>query len=219
MKEGTDEAKKAWKDYLRRNEAEIPEWIAILYSHQRPIDTKQLNKDDLTSEFEKRFRALLQKSGSDNSLDGWREVAIELALEFHPAFKIKVQNALPVSGRPITSFRWMIKNAFLTRKRKLERNAEREAFGTRTEGKPIQKAAQAAREIASEWSAAAAAGKFATRHLSAEHSDCIDEIPTAKTIQNLASETIPFPNEWTSEDYLFEAKAAARAAARRITEV
>jgi hypothetical protein len=201
------------------NEEDLPGWVAILDTHQRPIDTKRLNEDELVAEFETRFVALLQKSGSVSSLDGWRDVAIDLAFEFHPAFKIKEQKALPVSGRPITSFRWMIKNAFLSRKRKLERDAEREAFGTRREGKPIQKAAQAAREVAKEWAAAEAKAKLATRHLSAEQSDGIDETPTAKTIQNLASERIPFPAEWTSEDYLYAAKLAARVAARRITEV
>jgi hypothetical protein len=207
------------KDWTHRNEAEIPEWIAILYTRQRPIDTKKLNKDELVGEFEKRFVALLQKSASVSSLDGWRNVAIDLALEFHPAFKIKDENALPVSGRPITSFRWMIKNAFLSRKRKLEREAERKAFGTRREGMPIQKAAETAREIAKEWSAAEAAAKYATRHLPADKSDDIDKTPTAKTIQNLASDRIPFPAEWSAHDYLHKAKSAARAAARRITEI
>jgi hypothetical protein len=98
--------------------------------------------------------------------------------------------------------------------------AEREAAGTRWEGKPIQKAAQAAREVAKEWAAAEAIARSATRHhLSAEESDGIDKTPTAKRIQNLATERIPFPAEWTAQDYLFEAKSAARAAARRITEV
>jgi hypothetical protein len=201
------------------NEADLPEWIAILDPRQRPLDAKKLNKDDLIGEFEKRFVALLQKSGSNNSLDGWRDVAIDLAFEFHPAFKIKEQKALPVSGRPITAFQWMIKNALLSRKRKLERDAEKEAAGTRWEGKPIQKAAQAAREISKEWTAAEGVARSATRDLSAEASDGIERTPTAKRIQNLATERVPFPAEWTAQDYLFEAKTAACAAARRITEV
>jgi hypothetical protein len=201
------------------DEVDLPDWVAVLDPGQRPLDSKTFNKDELTAEFEKRFVALLQKSGSENSLDGWRDVAIDLALEFHPAFKIKQTNALPVSGRPVTSFRWLMKTAFLSRKRKLEREAESEAFGTRTDGKPAQKAAQAAREVASEWSAAEAVARSRTRHLSAEHSDGIERTPTAKTIQNLASERIPFPAEWSAQDYLYEAKSAARTAARRITEV
>jgi hypothetical protein len=206
---------------LRRddNEPELPEWIAVLDPHQRPIDTKRLNSEELIAEFEKRFVALLQQSGSDNSLDGWRDVAIDLACEFHPAFQIKEQKALPVSGRPITPFQWMVKNATLTRKRKLEREAEREAAGTRQEGKPIQKAAQAAREISKEWMAAEAKARLASRHLRADASENIEKTPTAKRIQNLAAEKIPFPAEWTAQDYLIEARSAARAAARRITEV
>jgi hypothetical protein len=219
VKDGTKEAEKAWKDYLRRNEPDLPGWIAVLDPRQRPLDSKKLTNDELTSEFEKRFVALLQKSGSDSSLDGWRDVAIDLALEFHPAFKIKEQKAIPVSGRPITSFRWSIKSAFMSRKRRLEREAELAASGTRTEGKPIQKAAQAAREVAKEWAAAKARATLATRHLSANHSDGIKKTPTAKTIQNFASERIPFPAEWSAQDYLHEAKSAASAAARRITEV
>jgi hypothetical protein len=205
-----------WRD---GNEADLPEWVAVLDPKRRPIDTKSLNKEELVAEFEKRFVALLQHSDSTNSLEGWRDVAVDLALEFHPAFKIKELKPLPVSGRPITPFQWIIKNAFLSRKRKLEREAEREAAGTRWEGKPIQKAAQAAREIAKEWAAAEGVARSATRHLSAEKSDGIDKTPTAKRIQNLATERIPFPAEWTAQDYLFEAKTAAHAAARRITEV
>jgi hypothetical protein len=122
VKDSTDSAENDWKNWIDRNEAEIPEWMAILDSRQRPIDAKNLNRDELIAQFQKRFVALLQKSGSIDPLDRWRDVAIDLALEFHPAFKIKEQKALPVSGRPITSFRWMIKIAFLSRKRKLERN-------------------------------------------------------------------------------------------------
>jgi hypothetical protein len=180
---------------------------------------KILNKDELTGEFEKRFVALLQKTGSENSLDGWRDVAIDLALEFHPAFKIKEQNTLPVSGRPIKSFRWSIKNAFLSRKRRLDQEAEERAAGTVTEDKAVHNAAQAAREVAQEWGAVEAAARVRTRHLSVRHSDGIMKTPSAKTIRNLASERIPFPAEWSVEDYLFEAKSVARAAARRITEI
>jgi hypothetical protein len=201
------------------NEADLPEWVAILDPRQRPIDTEKLNEDDLVAAFEKRFVALLQQSGSNNSLDGWRDVAIDLAFEFHPAFKIKERKKLPVSGRPITSFQWLIKNAFLSRKRRLEAEAESKAAGTRWEGKPIKKAAEAAREVAKDFGAAEAAARTATRHMSAQASVGIERTPTAKRIQNLAAERIPFPAEWTARDYLFEAKSAARAAARRITEV
>jgi hypothetical protein len=201
------------------DEVDLPDWVAVLDPGQRPLDSKELNKDELTAEFEKRFVALLQKSGSENSLDGWRDVAIDLALEFHPAFKIKEQNTLPVSGRPIKSFRWSIKNAFLSRKRKLNQEAEEKAVGTATEDKPVQNAAQAAREVAQEWAAVEEPARARTRHLSAKHSDGIMKTPIAKTIENMASERIPFPAEWSAEDYRFEAKWIARAAARRITEI
>jgi hypothetical protein len=207
------------KDWRDNNEVDLPEWVAILDPKRKPIDTKALNKEELVAEFERRFVALLQKSDSINSLEGWRDVAVDLAFEFHPAFKIKEQKAIPVSGRPISSFQWIIKNAFLSRKRKLERIAEREAAGTRWEGKPTQKGAQAAREISKEWADAQRVARSATRHLSANASDGIERTPTAKRIQNIAAERIPFPAEWSAEDYLFNAKSAARTAARRITEV
>jgi hypothetical protein len=205
-----------WRD---GNEADLPEWVAVLDPKRKPIDTKTLNEDELVAEFEKRFVALLQKSDSINSLEGWRDVAVDLAVEFHPAFKIKDLKPLPVSGRPITPLQWIIKNAFLSRKRKLERAAESEAAGTRQEGKPIQKAAQAAREIAKEWAAAEQVARFGTRHMSADKSDGINTTPTVKRIQNMAAERIPFPAEWRAQDYLFEVKSAARAAARRISKV
>jgi hypothetical protein len=205
-----------WRD---NDEVDLPEWAVVLDPHQKPIDPKTLTKEKLVAEFEKRFVALLQKSDSTNSLEGWRDVAIDLAFEFHPAFKVKEQKALPVSGRPITSFQWILKNMFLSRKQKLEREAEREAAGTHWEGKPIKKAAQAAREIAKELAGRERLARYSTRHLSAEKSDGINKTPTAKRIQNMATENIPFPAEWTAQDYLVEAKLAARAAALRITEV
>ena len=205
-----------WRD---GNEVELPEWTKVLDPRQSPLDAKKLKQDGLVAEFEKRFVALLQKSDSTSSLEGWRDVAVDLAFEFHPAFKIKEQKAIPVSGRPTTPFRWIIKNAFLSRKRKLEQIAERETAGTRWEGKPTQKGAQAAREISKEWADAERVARSATRHLSAEASDGIERTPTAKRIQNLAAERIPFPAEWSAEDYLFTAKWAARTAARRITKV
>jgi hypothetical protein len=205
-----------WRD---GNEADLPEWVAILDPKQRPIDTKALNKDELVAEFEKRFVALLQKSDSTNSLEGWRDVAVALAFEFHPAFKIKELKPLPTSGRPIAPLKWIIKNNFLSRKRKLERKAEREAARTRYEGKPIQKAAQAAREIAKERATSERVARFATRHMSADKSDGINRTPTAKRIQNMAAEKIAFPAEWRAQDHLFEVQSAARAAARRINKV
>jgi hypothetical protein len=219
VKDGTEEAEKAWKDYLCENEPEIPGWIAVLNQRQKPLDVKHLSEEELTVQFEKRFVALLQRSGSTNSLEGWRDVAIDLALEFHPAFQLKVPKKLPVSGRPIDAFRWSIKNSFLSRKRRLEREAEQAAAGTRTEGKPIQKSAQAAREVAKEWGAAEAVARSATRHLSAKSSDGINKTPIAKTIQNFASERIPFPKEWSVYDHLLRVKLIAWNAARRITEV
>jgi hypothetical protein len=205
-----------WRD---GNEANLPEWVAVLDPKRKPIDTKALNKGELIDEFEKRLVALLQKSDSTNSLEGWRDVAVDLAFEFHPAFKIKEQTKLPVSGRPIDPFQWLIKNAFMSRKRRLEREAEREAAGTRWEGKPIQKAAEAARGVAKEWSAAERVARFATRHMSADKSDSINKTPTAKRIQNMAIEQIPFPAEWRAQDDLSDIRSAAFAAARRIGEV
>jgi hypothetical protein len=205
-----------WRD---GNEVDLPAWAKILDPRQRPIDANKLNKDDLIAELEKRFVALLQKTDSNCSLEEWRDVAVDLALEFHPAFKFKERKKLPVSGRPMDPFQWLIKNAFMSRKRRLEREAEREAAGTRREGKPIQKAAEAAREAAKEFGAAEAIARSATRHLSARASDGINRTPTAKRIQNMATERIPFPADWRAQDHLFELKSAARAAARRITEV
>jgi hypothetical protein len=201
------------------NDVELPAWVKILDPHQAPIDTKKLTEEELVAEFEKRLVALLQRSDSLNSLEGWRYVAIDLAFEFHPAFRLKPPKKLPVSGRPITPFRWLIKNAFLSRRRRLEREAGLAAAGTRTEGKPIQKAADAAREVAKEFGAAEALARSATRHLSADQSDSIDQTPSAKTIQNFASERISFPAEWKAQDYVLKAKTFAWKAARRITEV
>jgi len=64
-----------WRD---DNEIDLPAWPKILDPRQRPIDTNKLNKDELIAEFDKRFVALLQMSDSTNSLEGWRDVAVDL---------------------------------------------------------------------------------------------------------------------------------------------
>ena len=177
------------------NEPDIPEWIEVLDPHQKPIDPKDHNDEELAALFEKRIVALLQKSSSISSLDGWRNVAIDLACEFHPAFQLKAPKKLPVSGRPITAKHWMLKSSVLARKSKLEREAG---------GKPIPMA-EAAREVAKERGAVEAKARIATRHLSANKSKSISKTPSSKTLENIASKRIPFPAEWNSTDYVLRA--------------
>lgn len=203
-----------WRD---GNELPRPNWVEVLDPKQKQLSLK----DDLVQEFEKRLLALLEKNGATNSLEGWRDVAVNLALELHPAFQIvEKHELLPVSGRPISSARWMFRNAFFSRKRKLERQEEEAARGTRTEGKPIQMGAKAAKEIHAEWAAVEAAARLKHRD-DPRGADYLIKTPSAKRIENLASEDVPFPREWNKpdHDHSMRVEAAARAAARRISDV
>lgn len=200
-----------WRD---GKELSLPDWAEVLDPNQKLLTTK----DNLVWEFEKRLVALLEKHGATNSLEGWRDVAVSLAVEFHPAFQVEKHDRLPVSGRPISRTRWMFRNAFLSRKRKLEREAEDAVRGTRTEGKPIQVGAKAAKEVHAEWASIEAAARLKTRHELTGSNNLI-KTPSAKTIENLAAQDVPFPQEWKDLDQTMQVEAAARAAARRIAEV
>ena len=60
------------------HDEELPAWIKIL--ERGPLDVDRLSPARLKSEFEVRIPALLESYGADNTLDGWRDVAIQLAI-------------------------------------------------------------------------------------------------------------------------------------------
>jgi hypothetical protein len=122
---------------MNDNEEE-PGWIKIL--ERGPLDVDRLSPARLKSEFEARIPALLESYGADNTLDGWRDVAIQLAITYHPALTIKKKFHSARSGRPVEAGPWLHRQAVLSRKRKLEADAKQRGSNTRVD-------AEAARQV------------------------------------------------------------------------
>jgi hypothetical protein len=101
---------------------ELPAWADILA--KGPLKIDKLTPAELQAEYETRLRALLDSYGAENTFDGWRDVAINLAIRLHPAFKVQKRRMLPVSGRPKSGNRWFWRQAVLARIRKLEAKAK-----------------------------------------------------------------------------------------------
>jgi hypothetical protein len=172
-----------------------------------PIDLRWA-REKIEGEYAERLQALLDEHGLDADLQGWRELAINLAIEFHPAFKVKARQKLPVSGRPIKSLRWFWRQQVLSRAKKVM--ASRQAKGHKLRGAR----AQAAKEVHEELvRAELRAIVLAQRSGKSVH---IPDPPDEKTLQNLISEPVPFPLELRQHDHMYEARAAAQRAAQRL---
>ncbi|KRC12999.1 hypothetical protein ASE23_00040 [Rhizobium sp. Root73] len=80
-------------------------WMEPL--HRGPIAvTEHTAEDELAAEMAERLNALLQDhNGLEPTAEGWRQLALELALEYVPAFKIEtpVDRTGPsgLGGRPV----------------------------------------------------------------------------------------------------------------------
>lgn len=88
---------------------ELPAWADILA--KGPLKIDKLTPAELQAEYETRLLALLDSYGAENTFDGWRDVAINLAIRLHPAFKVQKRRMLPVSGRPKSDNRWFWRQA------------------------------------------------------------------------------------------------------------
>jgi hypothetical protein len=172
-----------------------------------PIDLRWA-PEEIEAEYGERLQALLDEHGLDADLQGWRELAINLAIQFHPAFQVKARQRLPVAGRPIKSLRWYWRQQVLSRARKIL--ASREAKGQKQRGGR----AQAAKEIHEEL---LRAERRAIVHAQQSGKSVhIPDPPDEKTLQNLISEPVPFPLELQQHDHIYTARAAAYRAAQRL---
>ena len=158
---------------------EVPECARVL--DLPPIDMRDVRDDALTDEYEKRLSALLEANGLDATPEGWRLLAIKLAIRYESALKVITSaDPLPGSGRPTNQVRkWILRSEMSVFSRK------------------VGSVAAAAKLVKKKW---------------AKHKD----IPSPKTLQNLAAEDQVFPQEWRRVDFLDEAERAAERAAKRL---
>jgi hypothetical protein len=69
------------------DEDRIPDCVRVL--ERGPIELNESTSDaDLVPELEERLRALLEKYVCEPTTEGWRRLAIELALRYEPGLKI-----------------------------------------------------------------------------------------------------------------------------------
>lgn len=186
---------------------QIPRWVEVL---NRPaMNLSKLTPADLERELGQRLVAYLESCGCEADLDGWRYALVCLAIERHPAFKVVQRQKLPVSGAPTKATRWSYKNALVTRQWNLEQD-ELDA-GKKPNTARLQ--AEAARQINAEFSRAVARSAEALRD---DPKKKPQRVPTAKTLQNMATMDVPFPAEWTRNDYLIDLRRVANQAAKRL---
>jgi hypothetical protein len=183
---------------------ELPAWIKIL--ERGPLNVDRLSPAKLKSEFEVRIPALLESFGAENTLDGWRDVALQLAINYHPALTIKKNVATTGPGRTTENGPWLNRQAVLSRKRKLVADAKRQGSNTRVD-------AEAARQVHNEGARNEAAARLRLR---GKDTDNIIKTPSAKRMQNLLTEKISFPEGLKNQDYLFDAFHLARKVALKL---
>jgi len=183
---------------------ELPPWIKIL--ERGPLNVDRLTPERLKSEFEARIPALLESYGADNTLDGWRDVAIKLAITYHPALIVKRTLPKAKSNRPVEAGPWLNRQALLSRKRQLEANAKQQGLSTRV-------AAEAARQVHQEGARNEAAARLRLR---GKDTSKIIKTPSAKRFQNLLTKKISFPESLKADDHFFDAFHLARKVAIKL---
>jgi hypothetical protein len=189
---------------MAHDEHELPAWVRILA--QGPLNDKMTPAEQQAA-YAELLPALLESYGVENTLDGWRDTAINLAIEYHHAFKVQKTRRLPVSGRPISDQRWFCRNQVLAKVRVLKAMAKNKGTS------PTRLHAEAARQVHVQLAAVERRARQRLRGKDASH---ILKTPSAKTLQNLLSQKIPLSNTLTRDDYLFQARQAAHKAARKL---
>jgi hypothetical protein len=149
---------------------------------------------------------LLESYGADNTLDGWRDVAIQLAIAYHPALTIKKKFRTAKSSRPVEAGPWLNRQAVLSRKRKLVVAAKQRGASERVD-------AEAARQVHKDFATIEAAARARQR---GKDTSKIFKSPKAKTLQNLLTKKIAFPESLKSHDHIFEAFHLARKVALKL---
>jgi hypothetical protein len=190
---------------------EVPECVRIL--GRPPIDIRFMKDEDLYQEFRTRIAALLETNMVEAGGDCWRELAIKLAMAHEPAFQIITKvDPLPGSGRPQDQSRWGIISDFHVSIKRAQANADAAAI---RDGKVATKVsvAQIAAQVVRRWTRDIAAARR-------KYGDSKEylKIPSAKTLQNLASQPNPFPFAWQRLDHAAKAERVAIRAAQDIED-
>jgi hypothetical protein len=186
---------------------EVPECARIL--SRPPIDIRFIEDEDLFQEFRTRIAALLEANMVEAGGNGWRELAIKLAMAHEPAFQVITKvDSMPGSGRPQDASRWGI---IADLKNKIKRAQAAANQAAERSGKPVIKVniTAIASQVHKKWSTWIAAA----RRKNGDSNEYL-KIPSAKTLQNLACQPNPIPFAWQRLDHVAKAERVAVRAAQ-----
>ncbi|MDX8517953.1 hypothetical protein [Mesorhizobium dulcispinae] len=163
------------------NDESLPHWVDVLGRGPMAVD-EGTSDDELAAEMAERLQALLAShNGLEPTADGWRQLALELALKHEPAFQIETpvdrNGRSGIGGRPVGWQTFVLRSLMRAEMRKGANQKEAARKVARSTGKAagtlnnvLSRRAQAPdsmRRAPFEWKAERAA-KLAARKLSQE---------------------------------------------------
>lgn len=182
----------------------ISQWAKVL--KRRPIRVAgEGDAQRFARELEERLDALLGVHGCSPTHEGWRTLAVRLALEHEKAFKTNLPPPEKRKGAPAKPDRYIWRHQVMKTARRSAGLKQDPATG---EWPPIPRGAlqDAAKTVHRELQAAAHAAK--------RRGEKPLHVPSVGTLANLPSKPVPFPEVWDKVDAVMIEYAALEAAER-----
>lgn len=106
-------------------EDHLPAWAEVLGRGPMPV-TEHTDEEELVAEMAERLDALLRShNGLEPTADGWRQLALELALKYEPLFKIETpEDRESLGGRPVGMGNFILRSRMKAEMRKGKTQAE-----------------------------------------------------------------------------------------------
>jgi hypothetical protein len=106
-------------------EDHLPAWAEVLGRGPMPV-TEHTDEEELAAEMAERLDALLRShNGLEPTADGWRQLALELALKYEPLFKIETpEDRESLGGRPVGMGNFILRSRMKAEMRKGKTQAE-----------------------------------------------------------------------------------------------
>jgi hypothetical protein len=186
----------------------------------------RLSREQLAAECDDRLSALMEAYRIDaTTLEGWRELAVILAVNHHPSFQPAGPKLKRGKPKGISWDKWLISFAVRSRRAKFERELAAKKIANpkvKFDEKGLQK--KAAKQIRREMHGGELAER--RRKVSAgEPAPRVRNAPSVKRLENIVAEvkatslpggTIPLPP--TRADLMFPIEGATQKAAERMTK-
>lgn len=110
---------------LDDEEDHLPAWVEVLGRGPIRVD-EHTDEGELAEEMAERLDALLRShNGLEPTADGWRQLALELALKYEPLFQIKTpEDRESLGGRPVGMGNFILRSRMKAEMRKGKNQAE-----------------------------------------------------------------------------------------------